>query len=101
MIETNPLYQKYVYGGKTMVNAKGDWIYSCAEIGAALGINPNTVRAGAKRLFGNSFRMEFTLDEARKIKAYFESITAEQEEMRIRALFDALQIPFEPEGMET
>lgn len=79
-----------------MVNAKGEWIYSCAEIGAALGINPNTIRAGAKRLFGNTCRMEFTLDEARKIKAYFESITAEQEEMRIKALFDALNIRFEP-----
>ena len=78
-----------------MVNSKGEWIYTCSEIGAALGINPNTIRAGAKRLFGNTYRMDFTLDEARKIKAYFESITAEQEEMRIRALFDALQIPFE------
>lgn len=78
-----------------MINCKGEWIYSCAEIGSALGINPNTVRAGAKRLFGNTYRMEFTLDEARKIKAYFDSITAEQEEMRIKALFDALNLPFE------
>lgn len=81
-----------------MVNAKGEWIYSCAEIGAALGINPNTVRAGAKRLFGDSFRMDFTLEQAGKIKAYFESITAEQEEMRIRALFDKLNVPFEQAG---
>ena len=87
-------------GNKSVINSKGEWIYSCAEIGAALGINPNAVRAGAKRIFGTSFRMEFTLDEARKIKAYFDSLTAEKEEMRVKALFDALQIPFENDRSE-
>ena len=77
-----------------MINANGEWLYTCAEVGDALGINPNTIRAAAKRLFGRTCSTHFTLEQCRKIKAYFESITAEQEEMRIKALFDALKIPY-------
>jgi len=73
-----------------MINAKGEFLYSCAEIGYALGINPNTIRAGAKRLFGNSYKMQFTVQEAQRIKAYFDSVSPEQEELRIKLLFDAL-----------
>ena len=75
-----------------MINAKGEFLYSCAEIGYALGINPNTIRAGAKRLFGNSYKMQFTVQEAQRIKAYFSSISPEQEELRIKLLFDALEV---------
>ena len=75
-----------------MINAKGEWLYSCSEIGYALGINPNTIRAGAKRLFGSTYKMEFTAVEARRIKAYFNSISPEQEELRIKMLFDALGV---------
>ena len=77
-----------------MVNANGEWLYTCAEVGDAMGVNPNTIRAAAKRLFGRTSSMHFTLDQCRKIKAYFASITAEQEEIRIKALFDALKIPY-------
>lgn len=73
-----------------MINAKGEFLYTCSEIGYALGINPNTVRAGAKRLFGNVTKFEFTITEAQRIKAYFMSISPEQEELRIKMLFDAL-----------
>lgn len=75
-----------------MVNAQGEFVYTCAEIGYALGINPNTVRAGAKRLFGNVCKFQFTLQEAQRIKAYFMSISPEQEELRIKMLFDALGV---------
>lgn len=75
-----------------MINAKGEWLYTCAEIGYALGINPNTIRAGAKRLYGNTYKYEFTVSEARHIKAYFNSISPEQEELRIKTLFDALGV---------
>ena len=75
-----------------MINAKGEFLYSCAEIGYALGINPNTIRAGAKRLFGNSYKMQFTVQEAQRIKAYFNSVSPEQEELRIKLLFDALGV---------
>ena len=75
-----------------MINAKGEFLYSCAEIGYALGINPNTIRAGAKRLFGNTYKMEFTVAEAQRIKAYFNSISPEQEELRIKMLFDGLGV---------
>lgn len=75
-----------------MINAKGEFLYSCAEIGYALGINPNTIRAGAKRLFGNTYKMQFTLMEAQRIKAYFLSVSPEQEELRIKLLFDGLEV---------
>lgn len=75
-----------------MINAKGEWLYTCAEIGYALGINPNTIRAGAKRLFGNVCKFQFTVAEAQRIKAYFNSISPEQEEIRIKALFDGLGV---------
>lgn len=75
-----------------MINAKGEWLYTCAEIGYALGINPNTIRAGAKRLYGSCIKFQFTAEEARHIKAYFNSISPEQEELRIKMLFDALGV---------
>lgn len=75
-----------------MINAKGEWLYTCAEIGYALGINPNTIRAGAKRIYGSSVKFQFTAEEAQRIKAYFNSISPEQEEIRIKTLFDALGV---------
>ena len=75
-----------------MINAKGEWLYTCADIGYALGINPNTIRAGAKRLFGNVCKFQFTVSEAQRIKAYFNSIYPEQEAIRIKALFDGLGV---------
>lgn len=75
-----------------MINAKGEFLYTCAEIGYALGINPNTIRAGAKRLFGGTYKMEFTATDAQRIKAYFNSVSPEQEELRIKLLFDALKV---------
>lgn len=75
-----------------MINAKGEWLYTCAEIGYALGINPNTIRAGAKRIYGNAVKFQFTAEEAQRIKAYFNSISPEQEEIRIKTLFDALGV---------
>lgn len=75
-----------------MINAKGEWLYTCAEIGYALGINPNTIRAGAKRIYGNVCKFKFTVSEAQRIKAYFNSISPEQEEIRIKALFDGLGV---------
>ena len=75
-----------------MINAKGEWLYTCAEIGYALGINPNTIRAGAKRIYGSSVKFQFTAEEAQRIKAYFNSISPEQEELRIKTLFDALGV---------
>ncbi len=75
-----------------MINSKGEWLYTCAEIGYALGINPNTIRAGAKRIYGNACKFQFTVSEAQRIKAYFNSISPEQEEIRIKALFDGLGV---------
>ena len=73
-----------------MINPQGEFLYSVSEIGYALGINPNTIRAGAKRLYGYSTKFQFTAKEAAHIKAYFLSISPEQEELRIKTLFDAL-----------
>jgi hypothetical protein len=74
-----------------MINANGDWLYTNSEIGYALGINPNTIRAGAKKLFGPT-KFQFTLPEAQRIKAYFRSISPEQETIRIQTLFDGLGV---------
>lgn len=73
------------------INSLGEWLYTNSEVGSMMGINPNTIRAAATRLFGRTHRCEFTLDEVRKIKAYFDSFSAEQEEMRIKALCDVLK----------
>lgn len=85
-----------------MINAKGEWLYTCTEIGYALGINPNTIIAGAKRIYGDASKFQFTVgdvnkfqftvSEAQRIKAYFNSISPEQEEIRIKALFDGLGV---------
>jgi hypothetical protein len=79
-------------GGSNMINANGEFLYTCAEIGYALGINPNTIRAGAKKLFASYTKFQFTVVEAQRIKAYFRSISPEQEELRIKLLFDALGV---------
>lgn len=73
------------------INAAGEWVYTTSEVGSMMGINANTIRAAATRLFGRTHRCEFTLDEVRKIKAYFDSFSPEQEEMRIKALCDVLK----------
>jgi DNA-binding CsgD family transcriptional regulator len=39
--------------GKKMINAKGEVIYTNAEIAYELGLSPATVNAIGKRLFGN------------------------------------------------
>jgi hypothetical protein len=36
--------------------------------------------------------MQFTVQEAQRIKAYFDSVSPEQEELRIKLLFDALEV---------
>lgn len=79
-------------GERNMINAKSEWLYTCAEIGYALGINPNTIRAGAKKLYGYATKFQFTVTEAQRIKAYFNSVSPEQEMLRIQTLFDALGV---------
>ena len=67
-----------MFGRELTANEIKCFVESNAETGYALGINPNTIRAGAKRLFGNCFKMEFTVLEAQRIQAYFNSVSPEQ-----------------------
>ncbi|MGN0180401.1 MAG: hypothetical protein ACI4DY_13340 [Monoglobaceae bacterium] len=73
-----------------MINAKGEWIYTNAEIAYELGISPTTVNAIGKRLFGNRIA-HWTLDDAKLIAKYIQSISVEEEARRLSTLHEAIQ----------
>ena len=73
-----------------MINAKGEDIYTNAEIAYELGLNPNTINAAAKRLFGHRVP-HWTLSEAKKIVQYIKSISIEEDAKRLSALHDVVR----------
>ena len=68
-----------------MINAKGEVIYTNAEIAYEIGISPATVNAVGKRIFGNRVP-HWTLQDARLICEYIKSISVEEEARRLKAL---------------
>lgn len=74
-----------------MINAKGQEIYTNAEIAYELGISPATVNACAKRLFGTVRIPHWTLNDAKLICRYIKSISAEEDAQRLLALHEAIQ----------
>ena len=74
-----------------MINAKGQAIYTNAEIAYELGISPATVNACAKRLFGTVRIPHWTLNDAKLICRYIKSISAEEDAKRLIALHEAIQ----------
>lgn len=74
-----------------MINAKGQVIYTNAEIAYELGISPATVNACAKRLFGTVRIPHWTLNDARLICQYIKSISVEEDAKRLSALHDMVQ----------
>lgn len=78
-------------GGNSMINAKGQEIYTNAEIAYELGISPATVNACAKRLFGSVRIPHWTLNDAKLICRYIKSISAEEDAQRLLALHEAIQ----------
>ena len=74
-----------------MINAKGQIIYTNAEIAYELGISPATVNACAKRLFGTVRVPHWTLNDAKLICRYIKSISVEEDTKRLLALHEAIQ----------
>lgn len=73
-----------------MINAKGEVIYTNAEIAYELGITPTTVNAVGKRLFGNRIP-HWTLNDAKLICEYIKSISVEEDAKRLTALHNVIQ----------
>lgn len=72
-----------------MINAKGETIYTSAEIAYEMGISPATVNAVGKRLFGCRIP-HWTLNDARLICEYVKSISVEEDSKRLAVLHDVV-----------
>ena len=72
-----------------MINAKGEWIYTIAEIAYELGLSPATINAVGKKLYGNKIP-HWTALEVRRIIEYIKSITVEEDEKRLQVLRDTI-----------
>lgn len=73
-----------------MINAKGETIYTNAEIAYELGLSPATVNACAKRLYGGGRIPHWTLDETRRIAEYVRSISVEEDAKRLAMLHEVI-----------
>lgn len=73
-----------------MINAKGEVIYTNAEIAYELGLTPATVNAVGKRLFGCRIP-HWTLNDAKLIVEYIKSISVEEDAKRLATLHDVVQ----------
>ena len=71
-----------------MINAKGEVIYTSAEIAYELGISPATVNAVGRRLYGHGKIPHWTLTDAQRIVEYIKSISVEEDAKRLAALHD-------------
>jgi predicted transcriptional regulator len=73
-----------------MINAKGETIYTNAEIAHELGISPATVNAVGKRIFGNKIPY-WTLNDVKLIVEYIKSISIEEDAKRLSILHNMVQ----------
>lgn len=73
-----------------MINAKGETIYTNAEIAYELGISPGTVNAIGRRLFGHGRIPHWTLNDVKLITEYLKSITVEEDAKRLAILHDTI-----------
>ena len=74
-----------------MINAKGETIYTNAEIAYELGITLATINAVGKRLFGVGRVPHWTLNDARLIAEYIKSISVEEDAKRLSLLHDTIE----------
>lgn len=74
-----------------MINAKGETIYTNAEIACELGLTPATINAVGKRLFGGGRVPHWTLNDARLIVEYIKSISVEEDTKRLTLLHDMVE----------
>lgn len=73
-----------------MINAKGEIIYTNAEIAYELGLAPATINAVGKRLFGGGRIPHWTLNDARLIAEYIKSISVEEDAKRLSLLHETI-----------
>lgn len=72
-----------------MINTKGEWIYTNAEIAYELGLSPATVNAIGKRLYGNKIP-HWTINEVQRIIEYIKSISVEEDTKRLNLLHETV-----------
>lgn len=72
-----------------MINAKGEVIYTNAEIAYEIGLSPATINAVGKRLFGNRIP-HWTLNDVKLICEYIKSISVEEDAKRLTALHNVI-----------
>ena len=68
-----------------MINVKGEWIYTNAEIAYELGISPATINAIGRKLYGNRIA-HWTITDVQRIVEYIKSISVEEEAKRLALL---------------
>lgn len=73
-----------------MINAKGETIYTNAEIAYELGLAPATINAVGKRLFGSGRIPHWTLNDAKLIAEYIKSISVEEDAKRLSLLHETI-----------
>lgn len=73
-----------------MINAKGETIYTNAEIAYELGLTPATINAVGKRLFGSGRIPHWTLNDAKLIAEYIKSILVEEDAKRLSLLHETI-----------
>lgn len=73
-----------------MINAKGETIYTNAEIAYELGLTPATINAVGKRLFGSGRVPHWTLNDAKLIAEYIKSISVEEDAKRLSLLHETI-----------
>lgn len=74
-----------------MINAKGETIYTSAEIAYELGVSPATINAVGKRIFGSGRIPHWTINDARLICEYIKSISVEEDAKRLAMLHDVVE----------
>ena len=74
-----------------MMNSKGETIYTNAEIAYELGLNPTTINAVGKKLFGSSRVAHWTLNDVKLICEYIKSISVEEDAKRLAALHSVVE----------
>ena len=74
-----------------MINAKGETIYTNAEIAYELGLAPATINTVGRRLFGSGRVPHWTLNDARLIAEYIKSISVEEDAKRLSLLHDTIE----------
>ena len=77
-----------------MINSKGEWIYTNAEIAYEVGISPATVNACAKRLFGRGVIPHWNYKQAKLLCEYIKSISVEEDAKRLATLHDMVMEVF-------